>query len=271
MTSIKDCALECIKVLTAEKDISPRNPIINKTLGSFVERVASCHVANDTHCDHSAYKFLPQLRGHLARAECEMEKYFAEYFVQKERLNIEDVKNDFLYWDNYATLCAKEIEMIDRSGVFDQMTQKDRVSFIGSGPLPLSAVQIVLQKNIAVDCIDNDIHACNLSSDLIDKLGLSEKIKIHHCDGAKFNYADNAIVFVASLIQKKSPVIKAVHNTRIKEPSYLAVRSAEDMNTFLYEPFCEHDFDNVKYLHAGKTQYCAKTINTTLGYFLKRA
>ena len=90
---------------------------------------------------------------------------------------------------------------MNRAGI--QPSSESQIVFIGSGPLPMTAIDMHLQTGAKIVCVDNDPEAVLLSRQMIENLGLSGSISVHQAEGDKFDYAGSDVVFVAALATSK--------------------------------------------------------------------
>ena len=137
-----------------------------------------------------------------AKAEFEMEKFWAEKIINSKNSKIE-IEN---------------------------------VLFIGWWPLPLTA--IILSKNFWVNCkiIDYNQEAINLAIKLVDKLGLKEKISFVKSD--ILDYSDTEkydLVYWASLIfwnDNQENILKNIKNLNF---SHILLRTSHKMRQLVYK------------------------------------
>jgi len=259
----------CYDVLKGEQDLSPANPIINAVLGNYVSSIANSNVQDNLHVlsDKGVLDILPALHEKLSQSEYCMERHFAQAFLRKEILTYADFEQ-FIYWDNYRELSDKEVALLSLCCPVSKTHGKRHVVFVGSGPLPMSAIIMAHTQEYRLTCIDCDAEAVDLSSRLVQKLHMEEAVRVICCDGSDYDYHDADVVMVASLIPDKQIVLQAVKQSRMDRPTHVIVRSAEDLNMLLYCPFKESAFTDMCFKCLGKTDYCPKTINTSLLYEL---
>jgi len=256
--------MDTYRILAKETDLSPNNPLINRTLHHFVQTVSGFHATPDADavldlaCVRSV---LPSLRDLLGRAEGEMEKYYAEWYNGLDSIRLGELIQ-FMYWENYVTLVREEMNVLER--VIPDWKEK-KIAFVGSGPLPISPLLFHLSTALPVICFDSDSEAVEHSRCFIEKCGLQENMQVIQARGEEADYAEFSLVFVASLVQPKEKVlsrIRATHNA-----AWVAVRSSEGVYRLLYDPVSPRLLDETGYEVWGKTAASSLMINTTL--FLK--
>ncbi len=221
-------------VLQEETDLSPNNDVINETLGNFVREVL---LAGESKIDSSAVLSHPEVQvareamlPRLWEAESAMEHYFADHFING---NTQPQLTDFLYLDNYTTLVKEEVRAIE--GVLKESTSPRKIAFVGSGPLPLSA--LFLHQDIGADitCIDFDEEASEKGGKFIDLCGCSDQIDSICADGRLLDYSEYDLVFIATMIGDKVNTVQQIQQTADEE-TLIAVRSVEGFRTLLYHP-----------------------------------
>jgi hypothetical protein len=220
--------LKTYNILKFEKDLSPNNCTVNKALNHLVCEANECHK-----CCLGNYKFseitnkiLPEFRCICAKAESEMEKFWAHKFIADTYFNADSMK-EFWYYKNYEYIAAKELVMINR---YFSKDSKVKMLFAGSGSLPLSAIFMNRQDNIEVSLLDIDKEAVALSSSLINKLNLP--IKVFEGDILKHPVSEYDIVFIASLIPEKIPIIERLRNEGV---SHYMARGVDGVYKAFYE------------------------------------
>lgn len=216
-------------ILCTQDDLSPRNMLVNTTLNNFVNGLSIYHQAGfgqDMAQSSELALERQQLPVLCGFAEVEMERYWARHFNGKPSLTTQDLE-EFWYYRNYTALWDLEDHLIGP-------TQAKRFVFLGSGPLPMTAIIAALKNpDMQIACLDYDSEACSLSSDLIKKLGLERSITVTQTDATSFAYQPEDFVICASLITGKDKLYKVLHDTPVQE---FIVRDAEGAYCFLYAP-----------------------------------
>lgn len=139
-------------------------------------------------------KKIKNMRRICGLAEYELEKYWA-YKIIRSKLPNKTIK-DFPYFKNYELLTDLEWQTLISCDIHKNHT----IVFIGSGPLPLTAIMLVEKYYQKLVVVDSSKEACDISSKLIKKLGLQNKISVVCQDGAKYNnYSSFNTIFVAAL------------------------------------------------------------------------
>ncbi len=258
-----DQVIETQQILQQEDDLSPRNPRITKTLTAFVQNIIAAEQSfteaeKQEVLDNRLVKTVrPALLNGLSRAEYEMELYFSDLFLSDPNFT-EDSLNDFWYLQNYIDLVDLELETITLPKQADK-----EVVFIGSGPLPLTAIIMAQKTGMHMTCLDLDEYAIIRGHELTKKLGISDKIQYKQSAGHEYDYKDAALVMIASLVGNKEEVLNTIQNTA-DEPPQVAIRSAEGLHALLYEPVTPSILDDFNMCVQKQTRQEPRVINTTL-------
>lgn len=140
-------------------DLSPGNTEVTRCLTHFVGAVLDVKNAGDPHLEslimenEKIRRLRSGMLAHLREAEYRMEHYFAEIFAQYPALSSSDL-DLFWYRNNYRRIAEDEIAAIRGAGL-DLSGQ--RIVFAGSGPLPLTAIEMCYalpDEDIQITCLD---------------------------------------------------------------------------------------------------------------------
>ncbi len=215
-------------LLACENDLSPENPRVNETLGRLVATVKSWQrhgFGSDLPDSAEAGIFAESLPPICARAECEMEKWWARQILASDCPGAQAL-TAFWYLDEYKALCGSELTLIGSR-------TPDRAIFLGSGALPVTAILMARSRpDLSVVCVDCDGDACELAERLIAALGLSGRIAVENCMAEDFTACSSDTIICASLLQAPS-LFDRLWRRRVQR---LIVRDAEGPYRFCYRP-----------------------------------
>jgi hypothetical protein len=251
-------------LLVSESDITPRNDKINRALRALVELLRRPYDPRESEAilaDAEIVALKDSLLARLSEAEFALECFWAEHFLGRTSLELCDL-GAFTYWRYYERLLDVEMQALSglrRHRAFAK--DEERIAFVGSGPLPLSAILLHLKTGASVVCIDSDAFACDSANRLFAMLGLSGA-NVVHADGADFDYQGFSTTFIASLVVKKSAVARRIVAT-CNEP-LVAVRTVEGVRTLLYEPAEVTELQAEGLELVGRTEPDEKNINVTI-------
>ncbi len=161
-----------------------------------------------------------------ARAEYEMEKYFAEKI-----LSWEETLEDFPYLKNYEKLIDLEYQNIKEMG-------KDFTTllFLWWWPFPVSAIFFAKKYNIKITPVDYSLEAISLWKKIIEKLWYSHLITYEYWDAQNFFSTEKYdVVSIASLVFTSSNLETILKNTHKLDFNILHLRSSEWQRELLYK------------------------------------
>ena len=179
-------------------------------------------------------------------AETEMELFWARNIIASA--NPAKVLAAFPYRDNYHELIRREISLVEGSG--RQLSEFSHVLMIGTGPLPMTGLELMSQRNVRIDHIDTSLTALAICSLVGNRLGLS----CGHIlgDGASVSLADQYdLIIVAALAGETTAQKQAIIDNvlpSLARDGRLLLRSAYGARTLLYPGIIANDFSHVELL-----------------------
>ncbi|RUS24114.1 Nicotianamine synthase [Jimgerdemannia flammicorona] len=205
--------------------------------------------------DHLALKLVrdddiqtirPDLIQLCSRAECLLERHYAQRALAAD--DTAAALLSFPYYANYKDLVRLEYHLL--LGVSDPATPILQVAFLGSGPLPLTAL-ILAQDHLPTTrfrAIDMDAAANELAQHLLARLnpGIGRRVHIITADAADVTdtLAECDVVFLAALVGLDREAKRAIvaHLAAYMRPgALLVVRSAHGMRQLLYPVVDDED------------------------------
>lgn len=174
-----------------------------------------------------------QLRTVCAHGEFALEEAWAKRILSASDAYAESLK--FSYYKNYECLTAREWRMVTR-----EHPKAKNVVFLGSGPLPLTAIILAKEHKCNVTLVDLDEHAITLSRHLIQMLGLSSQIRVVQGNAETYReIADVDVVYIAALVGRTPEEELRVYQnlaSHMGRTSLLLARSTHTSRTLLYRP-----------------------------------
>lgn len=182
-------------------------------------------------------------------AEGCMERHWAKTLAADANINI--AMRTFWYWDNYTALTRYELDSLTAAGCMSM----DRVAFIGSGPLPLTAVLVGQETRGEVVLYDRDVEANVLATAWVQRLATGTNPAVRYSfkdldvwaeDSAAFARYD--VVWVAASVGVDGAEKRAIvdHLRRgMRKGTFLAVRSVEMGCSLLYPEIKHSEFANL--------------------------
>lgn len=228
-----------IQAIKSLNDLRP-SPQVNSLFTQLVNEVVAEPTAQ---IDAETRK---NVRGIAAAAETEMEQYWAQKIIASS--NPRETLQSFPYLHNYRELVRREIALVEKSGYI--LTKNSRVLMIGTGPLPLTGLELMAQRNVQLDHVDISLSALALCSLVGNRLGLTcEHILSDGASAALTTKYDS--VFVAALAgetakQKQAVIDNAL--TALTKNGRILLRSAYGTRTLLYPGIPANAFSGVELL-----------------------
>ncbi len=259
---------ETHQALLRERDLSPANSSLTSTVARLRQRVRRSYSPEAVQAvlgDRSVRAMHRDLLSKLSEVEGLAELYEAERMLETGERGV-DLLTRLPDWNVYVSLAGKEIEKFDALRL-EGSPPTERVVFVGSGPLPLSAIVMHLHGRMAMTCLDLNPRACEASERLLRRLGLEGSITVLPMDGAEFDYRPFRRIVVASLVPNKDAVLERVRAT--SPEAIVGVRTAEGMKRLIYEAVDEARLSAQGWsIEARTTPEEGLVINSTL--FLRR-
>jgi len=244
-----DAIRQSYALLSREQNLSPGNSAVTSSLTHLVRTLTQCQAPELT-------KFLlstpdlarerEQLPILCGLAECEMEKFWARKLISSTACDLAD----FWYFPEYTELCRAEIDLFKQRSF-------SRISFLGSGALPLTAFLIAQHcPTTPVVCVDYDVEACDLASQLGRKIGLKDRVSVEQMDALKYVPVENELVICASLLQGREEIYRRLDN----HDCALIVRDSEGPYQYLYKAA---ELPKTRFREVSKTKVDPRRINTS--------
>ncbi|MGH8910157.1 MAG: nicotianamine synthase family protein [Egibacteraceae bacterium] len=200
----------------------------------FSELVRLCSAGDGDHalrCPH-VQAIAPSLRRLCARGEYELEREWARRII--DSVEPAGELQRFPYRDNYLQLVEMEMHALYGLGY----TRLRRVAFVGSGPLPLSAILLGRRFGLRVDSVDRQAEAHGLAVKVNERLGRCRSLRFHHRDLLSWEPLEGFdAVFLAALVgsdRREKRLLLAHLAVRMRPGAVLLVRTAHRLRTLLY-------------------------------------
>jgi len=237
---MKDELLEIYEKISSLEDLNP-SEYNNHLFSHLVSLVVNPGIKSNLNKSQ-----IKSLRKICSEAEFYLERFWAEKIISSEDC-WKELRN-FPYYENYLQLT--NLEWFALKGCKIHKNHK-KVTFIGGGPLPLTAVILAKMHKCNVVVLEKNSEACKISKEVVKLLGLSEKIKIVLCAGEKYKeYNKSEIIILASLAgnssKSKIKILKQIES--FSADAHVLVRSSYGKREILYSPFNCRSFGNMERL-----------------------
>ena len=192
----------------------------------------------------------PLLNNAYSAWETELEHRFARQIVDGSA----SLREYHLY-GRFDNLIRRELALL-------QGKTPERLLFIGSGPIPITAIHLHLQAGCPVDCLDRDPSAVAISRRVIDKCGFASSIQVFCGSGEDFDISRYDVILIALLAKPKKRILRNFRK-RSRLDARLLCRTSFGLRTVVYEPTVD---DDVAGFHIERQQIAEgeQTISTWL-------
>ncbi|WP_420345472.1 nicotianamine synthase family protein [Pelagibius sp.] len=132
------------------------------------------------------------------------------------------------YLARYRALAAAEIAL---AGIGPE----DRVAFVGAGCLPITALEYVRTRGCRVDAIEILRDRAAQAGEIIEHLGLSDRLQVVAADGGTVDFAGYSVILVGVLAEPKSAIFARIAGSAAADARVLC-RTTEGLRQFIYRP-----------------------------------
>ncbi|MFN8176847.1 MAG: nicotianamine synthase family protein [bacterium] len=165
----------------------------------------------------------------FAKLEPMIERGLAAQAVSGHRSLLEDRESlTANYLARYEELARREVALVE-------MTAGDRVLFLGSGPLPISAIEYCRQTGCEADCVDFVDDAIRVSREVIRAVGMEGRMRCHRARAEQFPVAGYSVVMIGVLAKPKAAIFENVASGRSEGCRVLA-RTTYGLRGLIYAP-----------------------------------
>ncbi|MCR2807678.1 nicotianamine synthase family protein [Paenibacillus soyae] len=226
---------EVNELLQIEIDLSPANLLVTDMIQRLSAQLRSAYLPEEVQAvlgNEYIRRNERKLRDKLSEAEFQAELSDSRLF-QHAGNSVLDRASRLPNWNVYIDLVGRELPVLRQIAGRSSHADKSPIVFVGSGPMPLSAIILHLFGDAEVVCLEMDGAAYEASCSLLERIGLGTKVKVALENGEAFDYSPYSRIFVASLVQNKTAVLEQI--TRTASDPLVAVRTAEGMKQIMYE------------------------------------
>lgn len=165
---------------------------------------------------------------HFHNLYCYWETLLEKRFVKSLDQGVYRHIVDYPLYSRFERLIDREVGLLD--GYMPQ-----RVLFIGSGPMPITALCLQHRINARVDCLERDAEAIEESSVVLDRLECGDQIKVLHGLGEGFDVSEYDVILIALLAKPKRAILENIVRS-CRDDVRIICRTSEGSRCFFYEP-----------------------------------
>jgi hypothetical protein len=214
-----------IQAIQSLDNLEP-SPRVNKLFTQLVRDVVAEKTAQISDATRK------NMRTIAAIAETKMEEHWAQKIIASHHPH--EILQSFPYLHNYRELVRREIALIEKSGY--TLSAHTRMLMIGTGPLPLTGLELMAQRDVTIDHADISLAALALCSLVGNRLNLTCGHVLG--DGAKITLNHTYdVIFIAALAGETATQKQAIINNilpALTKEGRIVLRSAHGTRTLLY-------------------------------------
>lgn len=135
--------------------------------------------------------------------EINLEKDLAQSFINEKNNHDRNAIKKYYFYNGYLAAVKKTI-------LLAKIGRDDKVSFIGSGPMPMTAILLHELTGTNVDCFEKNRQSAELSKKVIGKLIYSQHIKVINKNALGEYFSRYTVIIMAVLAKPKDNLMKII-------------------------------------------------------------
>lgn len=183
-----------------------------------------------------------------------------EYEFTAKLITGEAEIEEYPLYERFRRLIGAEVDLA-------QVTSKDRLLFIGSGPFPISPILFSQFTGASVDCFDVSEEACETSRRLVDKLELTDKISVYNQSGERGPVYGYDVIVIALLAKPKEGIANNIWHHSPQDVRVIC-RNSGGFRSAFYQGTDPYTFTQSRHFSLGG-QHTAGTGDTISSLLLK--
>jgi precorrin-6B methylase 2 len=178
------------------------NKIVQTLEGALLDKYFTLEEENELYSFMQENNMLSIFQKAYEIFETNLETEFASSLIN-EKGNPHEKFSNYLLYKRFVTLLTNEISLAS-------ITNMDKVLFIGSGPIPITAILMHELCGAKVDCGERYKPSADLSEKVLAKLNYTDFIHVINKDGVDTDYSQYSVILVALLAKPKSELLKTI-------------------------------------------------------------
>jgi ribosomal protein S18 acetylase RimI-like enzyme len=174
----------------------------------------------------------PEMLARTNEAYCfwqtRLEDQFAHRFV-KGGLTLQDY---FLY-ERFSALVKRELALISRSAF-------QRILFLGSGALPISALLLHAEMGVPVHCVARDSSAIEISRKAVESYGARGAVTVLGAKDSDYDIQNYDLIVVGILFRPKKSILKTVRK-RSQPGCQVLCQTSCGLGQLIYESISDRE------------------------------
>lgn len=143
--------------------------------------------------------FLSLFQKIYEKYEINLEKEFAKSFID----------NDKTYLEKYH-FYAGYLKAVKKTTRLASIKKNDKVAFVGSGAMPMTAIILHKITGVAIDCFEKDSQSVELSRKVINKLGQERSVKVISKNATEEDFSKYSVILLAVLAKPKKDLMRII-------------------------------------------------------------
>jgi hypothetical protein len=206
-------------IAASDADLRDRRRIV----GEFETAILHCAEPAAMQALADLSPLFPKLNRIYESFETDLEIEFA-----KTLLSFDVDVRQYSFYQRFVTLVSNEVR-------FAGLKEGDCVTFVGSGPFPISAILLFQTFGIRAIAVERKDGAAGLSREVVKRLGLEKGIDVRVGEGQHLAINDSCCAIIALLAQPKGAILHHVFEHYARCTSVLC-RTSHGLRQALYRP-----------------------------------
>ena len=186
--------------------------------------------------DETELTLFEHVVGHLTPDDLtEFNNIYCQWETQLERRFVNFLDNDVVRHYLDYPLFARFERLIQREVNLLQGYQPKKLLFIGSGPMPITALCLQHRLGTEIDCLERFQDAVDESKVVMKKLGMEGAINVFQGYGEDYDVSDYDVVLVALLAKPKRPILENILRHAADDVRVIC-RTSDNSRHVFYEP-----------------------------------
>jgi Nicotianamine synthase protein/Acetyltransferase (GNAT) domain len=135
--------------------------------------------------------------------------------------------SDYLLYGRFDELVRRELSLA--SDIWPE-----RILFIGSGALPISAIHIHLQTGLPVDCVAPDREAAAIAGQVLQKCKLDNSVRVFFEGDGGYDVSAYGLIFLGALARSKTNSLRRLRK-KCRMGCHILCRTTHGLRRLLYE------------------------------------
>ncbi len=141
--------------------------------------------------------------------------------------------SEYPFYERFAGLVTCELAMVANS-------HPDRILFIGSGPLPITAIHLHLQTGATIDCVALEENTVDISRQALEKCGLNNSVRVSSEGDSSYDVSTYDLVLVGELAKSKKNIL-GVLRKHSRAGCQILCRTSHGLKRLAYQQATEQD------------------------------